>query len=175
MNDALLRLFRWNLLYAEALVADVDERQAGLTAGPGLENHPLWTLGHLVTGANMIACDLGLEDDLPLGWRELFERRGPGDPRLPEEDAALYPSIREVLEELRRQHARVEDAWRGVSDERWNEREDWAFGSDLPTLADATLFMALTHESLHLGQLAAWRRARGLPSALLTMKETRED
>ena len=128
MNTA-LRSYEWNLLYAEALVRDLPDEQWTSPGGPGLENHPAWTLGHLCTGANLLAQDLGLPDDLPRGWAELFQRRGPGDPRLP-------------------------------------ESEDWAFGRDLPSRADVALFMALTHEALHLGQLAAWRRARGFPSAL---------
>lgn len=173
MHDAALRVFAWNLLYAEALVADVDPEVLATGGGPGLENHPAWTLGHLVTGSNLLAQDLGLPDDLPAGWRDVFERRGPGDPRRPEEGAASYPSVEDLLAELRRQHERVERAWRAASPESWDATEDWAFGRDLPTSADAALFMALTHEALHLGQLAAWRRARGLPSALLDLAKRR--
>ena len=44
---------------------------------------------------------------------------------------------------------------------------------DLPTLADSTLFMAISHEAMHLGQLAAWRRGQGLPSAMLELAKRR--
>lgn len=71
-----------------------------------------------------------------------------------------------MLAELARQHERGEAAWRASAPSRWAETEDWAFHRDLPARGDAALFMALTHEALHLGQLAAWRRAHGLPSAL---------
>jgi hypothetical protein len=161
-----LRSYAWNLLYAHALVRDLPAGQWTAPGGPGLENHPAWTLGHLCTGANLLAQDLGLPDDLPDGWTELFQRCGPGDPRLPAPDPAAYPSRDEVLSELRRQHERVDAAWRATPPSRWAESEDWAFGRDLPSRADAALFMAVTHEALHLGQLAAWRRAHGLPSAL---------
>jgi hypothetical protein len=160
------RVYAWNLRYAEALVADLGAEQWARSGGPGLENHPAWTIGHLVTGADLVAQDLGLPSDLPDGWAELFLRRGPGDPRMPEGDPAAYPSGEDLLRELRRQHERVDRAWRSTAAERWATEEDWAFGRDLPTLADATVFMAATHEALHLGQLAAWRRAMGLPSAL---------
>ena len=43
------------------------------------------------------------------------------------------------------------------------------FDGEFPTVAGAALFLAVTHEALHLGQVAAWRRARGLPSALAGM------
>jgi len=167
MEESILRTFRWNLRYAEVLVADLEPAVFAQPGPAGLENHPAWTLGHLVTGANLLAQSLGLPDDLPAGWRDLFERRGPGDPRLPDADAGRYPPVAELLAELRRQHDRVEQAWRAKDDAYWRTEEDWAFGRELPTYADSSVFMALTHEALHLGQLAAWRRARGLPSALL--------
>lgn len=169
MMESALNVYAWNLLYAEALVSDLSPAQWTRSAGPGLENHPAWTLGHLVTGANLVARELGLADDLPEGWADLFQRRGPGDPRLPEPDPARYPSREEVLAELRRQHERVSRAWRELPAGRWAEVEDWAFGRDLPARSDATLFLALSHEAMHLGQLAAWRRAEGLPSALLAL------
>ena len=166
MIDAVLANFAWNLEYARELVADLTDEECRESGGPGLENHPAWTLGHLVTGVNLHARGLGLPDDLPEGWRDLFERRGPGDPRLPSQQHALYPSRDELLAELARQHDRVNTAWGDVSPTEWNRREDWAFGRELPTFAAGAVFMLLTHEALHLGQLAAWRRARGLPSAL---------
>jgi len=172
MDESALRLFAWNLLYAEALVCDLTGDQWTRPGGPGLENHPAWTLGHLVTGANLTAQDLGLPSELPDGWAELFQRRGPGDPRLPASDAA-YPTRDEVLAELRRQHDRVEGACRALEAEHWARTDDWAFGRDLPTLADSTLFMAISHEAMHLGQLAAWRRGQGLPSAMLALAKRR--
>ncbi len=162
-----IRLYAWNLLYAQALVADISADQCTESGGPGLENHPAWTIGHLVTGSDLLAEDLGLERDLPEGWRELFERRGPGDPRLPDPERRAYPPMEELLAELERQHARVEDAWRKMAaGTDLDERLAWRFGAELPTLGDAVVFLAVSHESMHLGQLAAWRRARGLPSAL---------
>ncbi|MHC4959188.1 MAG: DinB family protein [Planctomycetota bacterium] len=162
----ILAAFAWNLRYAAELVADLTDADWCEPAGPGLENHPAWTLGHLVSGADLLAEDLGLARDMPAGWRELFERRGPGDPRLPEPDAAAYPKIADVLAELRRQHARIEQQWRSLPDETLAAPLEWRFDGDFPTTGATALFMAVTHEALHLGQLAAWRRARGLPSAL---------
>jgi len=173
--ESALRLYAWNLLYAKALVADLAEGQCTEPGGPGLENHPAWTVGHLVTGSDLLAEDLGLGRDLPIGWRELFERRGPGDPRRPDPEAAAYPPMPELLAELERQHLRVEGAWRAKLAEEGQGGPglavplEWRFGDILPTLGDAALFMAVGHEAMHLGQLAAWRRARGLPSALASL------
>lgn len=173
--EAILRLYAWNLEYARALVADLTDAQCTEPGGPGLENHPAWTIGHLVTGADILAEDLGLERDLPEGWSELFERRGPGDPRLPTADPGAYPPMAELLTELERQHRRVARIWRkklsGADGEepRLSDPLVWRYGQALPALGDAALFLAISHEAMHLGQLAAWRRARGLPSAMAAL------
>ena len=98
--ESAIRLYAWNLKYARALVADLSADQCTESGGAGLENHPAWTIGHLVSASDMLAEDLGLERDLPEGWRELFERRGPGDPRLPNAERNKYPSMAELLSEL---------------------------------------------------------------------------
>jgi hypothetical protein len=170
--ETALRLYAWNLEYARALVVDLSPAQWTQSCGPGLENHPSWTIGHLVTGSDLLAADLGLERDLPAGWRELFERRGPGDPRLPVADPNAYPPMAELLAELERQHRRVEWVWHekfaasASSGPALSDPFAWRFAGALPTLGDAALFLAISHEAMHLGQLAAWRRAQGLPSAL---------
>ena len=169
--DATLRSYAWNLLYAEALVADLSEEEWTSAGGAGLENHPAWIIGHLVSGADMLAASLGLERELSPEWRELFDRRGPGDPRLPHDAAGDYPSREELLAELRRQHDRVTTAWRDAAREgRLDAPLEWRFGKDLPTVGDMAVFMAVTHEVMHLGQIACWRRARGLPSALASLR-----
>ena len=40
-----------------------------------------------------------------------------------------------------------------------SEPIEWRFSSFMPTLLDLVTFMYINHESMHLGQLAAWRRA----------------
>ena len=168
-REQILAAFAWNLRYAEELVSDLTDEAWCEPAGPGLENHPAWTLGHLVSGADMLAEDLGLEREMPPGWRELFERRGPGDPRQPDPDPARYPPIEEVIAELRRQHERIAHRWHEMSDAELAAPLEWRFDGEFPTTGGAALFLAVTHEALHIGQLAAWRRARGLPSALARM------
>lgn len=170
--ESAIRLYAWNLDYAKGLVEDISAEQCTESMGPGLENHPAWTIGHLVTGSDLLAFDLGLERDLPVGWQDLFERQGPGDPRLPNADRSVYPPMEALILELERQHARVEDQWRKMlaedaeAGQRLEAPLDWRYCKSLPTLSDAVVFLAVSHESMHLGQLAAWRRAVGLPSAL---------
>lgn len=164
-----LRQFRFNLLYAKALVEGVSEEQMTLTSVKGLENHAAFTLGHLITGSAMTVEDMGGTQDLPDGWSELFARRGPGDPRYPEKDRGQYPNKEALLNELERQHQRVEERIVSLSDEEFAKPLKWRFSDYMPTLWDVVVFMCINHEAMHLGQLAGWRRNLGLPSALATL------
>ncbi len=168
-RDSILMAYAWNLLYARQMTADLSADQWTRHGGPGLENHATWTLGHLVTGSDMLAEDLGLKREAPETWRELFERRGPGDPRLPTRDLEAYPPGETVLAELDRQHHRVSERWATMTEEELAVSVPWRFEGLFPTVRGVALFMAVTHEALHLGQLAAWRRCLGLPSALAVL------
>lgn len=158
--------YDFNLRYAEALVDDLAEEQMTLTPSNGLENHPAFTLGHLVTGSALMVEDLGGEFDIPLGWSDLFLRKGPGDPRLPCAGTEKYPSKEELLRELGKQHQNVKRQLRLLKQEDLKKEFGWRFSTYMPTMADLVFFMCINHEAMHLGQLAAWRRSMGLPSAL---------
>jgi len=161
------RIYRFQLAYAERLVEDVPEKWMARPAGAGLENHPAFTLGHLISGTSLAAGMLGVEASMPDGWREIFERKGPGDPRMPAETE--YPSKAELLAELARQHRLLDDALAAAGPEKLAEPCEWRFCGWLPTVGDCLAFLCTWHEANHLGQLAAWRRAMNLPSALGAM------
>ncbi|MCB9858537.1 MAG: DinB family protein [Phycisphaerales bacterium] len=167
--DLIERALAFHLVYARQLVEDLTHEQMCSVPGPGHENHPAFTLGHLCTGADMTAEDVGMKRDLPAGWQDLFERRGPNDRRLPDAASADYPKKTELLAELERQHARIVDGLRRTTSERFGSLTKWRLGRWLPTQLDALLFMCVSHESMHLGQLAAWRRAMGLPAAMASL------
>ena len=165
--DTLLQQYAWNLAYADALTRDVPEALWARSGGPGLENHPAWTLGHLITGSALVAADLGAAITLPDGWRERFERRGPNDARKPDE--APYPSRAELWPVFAGLHDRVGRALRAAPADWFATREAWRFDGFLPTNAAAAVFMLVAHETVHLGQLGCWRRRFDLPSAMAAM------
>ena len=167
--DPVIRQFAFNLDYARALVADVTDGQMVEVPSPGLVNHPAFTLGHLISGSAALAEDLGAPFDMPEGWAELFLRKGPGDPRLPDPDLGKYPSRKALLHELAVQHQKVTDLLKAASPESLQQPVSWRFGRSMPTRMDLVVFMCISHEAMHLGQLAAWRRAMDLPSALATL------
>jgi hypothetical protein len=162
----IIRQYDFNLDYARKLVEDLNETQMTTTPYVGYENHPAFTLGHLVTGSALMVEDLGGKLKIPEEWDELFLRKGPGDPRLPTTEINLYPSKIKLLEELEKQHETVKEALLSIDENKLNKEFKWRFSKYMPTLLDLAVFMCINHEAMHLGQLSAWRRAMGLPSAL---------
>lgn len=165
-KEDILKQYDFNLVFSKKLVEDLSEKQMTQCPAKGLENHPAFTLGHLITGTAMTLEDLGGEMDIPHGWETLFLRKGPGDPRLPVKDPSLYPGKNELIKELEKQHERLKSHFLSIEDSKLNEKISWRFASYMPTLWDLVIFMCINHEAMHLGQLSAWRRAMGLPSAL---------
>lgn len=170
MNETILKpiinQYDFNLLYAKKLVEDVNDDQMTIMPSIGLENHPAWTIGHLVSGSALIAEDLGAKFEMPDNWADLFLRNGPGDPRKPDPDKSKYPSKELLLNELEHQHKKVKELLKKIDADKLNENTKWRFGDYMRTLLDVIHFMCINHEASHLGQLAAWRRAMNLPSAL---------
>ena len=154
-------LYGFNLNYAERLVKDVAADQMAAQPG-GVINHPAWSLGHLVVSADYLGQLLGLESNLPEGWGETFKTGGE-----PSGDVSAYPSKEEILRALKEQHARNTEAVKAIDASRFAEpHPNEARRKYFPTRGDQIVFMMTSHEMDHLGQIAAWRRAMGLGSAL---------
>jgi uncharacterized damage-inducible protein DinB len=85
---------------------------------------------------------------------------------MPEADNGQYPRKTDLLKELQHQHEKVKTILNACSEEQLMEPVKWRFSSYMPSLLDLVTFMCITHENMHLGQLACWRRAFGYPSAL---------
>ena len=170
MQETIVRQLNFNLAYARKLVEDVSEKEMTICPSLGLENHPAFTLGHLIMAAALTVKYLGGIFEVPEGWEEIFMRKGPGDPRMPEKDATKYPSKIALLEELDKQHRQIIHLLLNTDIHNLNEQpKQWRFSDFMPSLLDAILFMCVNHEAMHLGQLAAWRRAMNKPSALGAM------
>lgn len=146
--------------YADRLTADLTREQV-FRAPPGgaVMNHPAWVLCHL--GVYMpVLIELlggGTPPD-PLEHRYGRQSRptlDPGDyPAWPEVRASYLAAHTRAGEALRAAPAGILD--RPIAIPRWAPR--W------PRLGDAVVHLMVDHESVHLGQLSAWRRVMGLPS-----------
>ncbi|MGP8215963.1 MAG: DinB family protein [Bacteroidia bacterium] len=167
--ESIIKQYDFNLEYAKALVKDISEEQMTTMPVIGLENHPAFTLGHLISGSALLAEDLGANFEMPANWADLFLRKGPGDPRKPDPDKSKYPPKHLLLNELESQHNKVKKLLSAIDENKLSEPFKWRFNGYMPTLLDIIAFMCINHEAMHLGQLASWRRAMFLPSALATL------
>ena len=172
--EAIIKQYDFNLEYAKALIHDLTEEQMTIVPALGLDNHPAFTIGHLVAGSADLAHDLGAEFEMPANWAELFVRKGPGDPRKPDLDKSKYPSKLSLITELENQHKKVKRLLKDLEENKLNESLTWRFSNFMPTLGDLVTFMCINHESMHLGQLAAWRRSMRLESALASIKHNKK-
>ena len=164
--QSIINQYDFNLAYAKELVSDVNEDQLCLVPADGLVNHPAFTLGHLVTGSALLAKYLGSTFEIPDGWEALFLRKGPGDPRYPEPNPDLYPRKEALIRELDKQHKKVKNLLLNTDQATLLSDNKWRYSNYMPRLIDCVNFMCTTHEAMHLGQLAAWRRAMNFDSAL---------
>lgn len=82
---------------------------------------------------------------------------------IPVGNPSLFPSKAELLDTLESLHGRVAAAVAAADAATFaapNPSE--SMRKYFPTLGDMAVFMMTSHETDHLGQLAAWRRAMGL-------------
>lgn len=159
MLQHILHIHSLNLGFATRLVKDLSHEQ--MCAQPhGVVNHPAWSLGHLAVAADAAGTTLGLSSALPAGWAETFKTGG-----IPSADKNAFPGKDEILRVLAEQHARNAEALTNADPAALaaphpNEKRRAHF----PTVGDFAIFLMTAHEMDHLGQIAAWRRAMGLPA-----------
>lgn len=166
LASAILITWRRNRAYALRLVSDLAPEQfvaqpAGLPPHI-IMNHPAWILAHLSVYAPNCTAMLRRTPfadpiDHPFGQRSKVSP-----------DAATYPAVADLVEVYSRTHDEAEAALvqTGESDAAVfalaNPLERWRVTQ--PTIGDMLVTLMVKHESGHLGQLSAWRRAMGLAS-----------
>jgi len=164
-RTTLLNGFRLNMDYTLKLVEDVKE--GDMTKQPnGFINHPAFTIGHLVTATALSAEVLGEKYEVPDGWDDLFRRKGPGDPTLPEPDIKKYPGKSELLTVLKEKYVQVVRLIETSDDELFKKHYSWKLDNYMSSVGQVLYFLCLLHHSWHIGQLAEWRRMMGYDSAL---------
>ncbi len=169
MIPEIINQLNFNRSYLLKLIEDVPEEQMHVKPSKGLDNHPAFTLGHLVTAYANLYNNLTGQYILAPGFKEVFLRTGPGDPTLPSEDKAIYPSKAAMVAELNVQHERMVNYLKNISPDKLNEKFEWRLAAHFPTFGNRIMFLCANHYAMHNGQLAAWRRAMGYDSALAKM------
>jgi uncharacterized damage-inducible protein DinB len=160
MLDRERRLFQFNLGLVERLTEDVADDELAKQPLPGM-NPPRWLLAHLAIATDYCLQLIGKERALPADWHAAF---GPGSK--PDADAGPQPTKAELLAALRQGHERLLAAIDSIDESLLAQPHGIQFESlqkAFPTRGDFLAQMMSNHESLHIGQLSAWRRATGRP------------
>jgi hypothetical protein len=153
---AVLITWRRNAEYGVRLVADVAPEMFTAQPVPGrMMNHPAWVFNHLnlYAGIAVKMCrGEGFEDpaEHPHGQKSEPLARLDGDPKV------MVATWRTLHEEGARalEAAGVERTGAENPLARWRTLH--------PTVGDMLVTLMVKHESAHLGQLSAWRRAMGM-------------
>lgn len=155
--QSLIFSYKWGADTFERLVSDVDDAQFADQPVEAI-NHPAWLLGHITTYHDVIVALLaGQPFDNP--WDAPC-----GKNSTPTSDRSVYASKDEILRLHREGFERGAEAIRSAPAQAWTasfDHPEW--GKQFDAVAPAVVFLATTHQALHLGQLSGWRRAMGLP------------
>ena len=158
MQSNVAHTFEFNLNYTNMLMAEVpDERMAEQPTG--ITNHGAWNLGHIIYSLSMVRQLTGAGPDAnPLPEGEY------GMGSAPTNDRAAYPSKEDLLAKLAATHDALAPRLAAMKPEDLaavNPNE--GFRKMMPTVGDAITFLSTSHYAVHLGELAVWRKAIGLP------------
>ncbi len=159
INDGLQK----SLSYAERLLKDIPAANFAYMPHPGM-NHPAFIIGHLSLYPNRLLNMIGRTDLLleKPKYPELFQAGSPcveQDGRYPAKDELVtyyferYRTFSEILPTLTDDLLQRENPMEGRMKEFF------------PKIGFAISFLLNNHQSLHLGQISAWRRAVGMGPA----------
>lgn len=143
------------------MVRDIPEADfQKLPIGGG--NSPNWILGHLALCNEFGLMTMGLP---VLRAQEMMPIYGPGSQ--PTEDVSQLMTKAELVAFFDESSERFLAAVANASPESYSaERENPVLKEQLPTVGDMIGHLLTTHFGLHIGQLSAWRRGRGMASVL---------
>ncbi len=155
-----LELLNWSHAMTTALLADWPHDRLTHQNSP-LDNHALWTLGHLSTTYSWLASLLdGHMTPLPESYNTLF-----GMGSKPQSDPSVYPPMGEVRHHFDATYARLVELASKIR----------PADADKPTVGNShgfaksradVLFKAAWHEGWHSGQLSTLRRGLGLKGVM---------
>jgi hypothetical protein len=158
-----------SLGYGERLLRDVPAARFPRFASPGgvavHSNHPAFVYGHLSLYAPKILRLIG-HPTPPVP--DQFEIRFSKDALcIDDPDLDLYPAMAEVVEFFTEGHRMVSAALRSTPDDALQQSNpaEGKMKELFPPIGSTVAFYCGGHMMMHLGQMSAWRRMEGMPSA----------
>jgi hypothetical protein len=154
----ILHSFNYCLDYVRDLVADLDASNMSARKA-GIANHSSWIVGHLTHSCQELGRVIGLDPWLPADWAARY-----GTGSVPRSDADAYEPKHAALEMLRDSQTRLSEAVARLSEEDLDRPfPTESYREIFPTVRHALTQVMLSHTAYHVGQLATWRKAMGLP------------
>lgn len=174
-SECLASAGRFSRGYAKILLAGIEPAQFGRKPrfeGPaGMKvvdtNHPAFVFGHLSLYPARLFTLLEADSkgvEAPAAWMELFKA---GAVCRDDADGTIYPAMEAITARFFSAHEATIEHVRSVPDEvlaRANPNEQAR--DRFPTVGVLVNFYLNGHVMMHLGQVSAWRRCVGLPSAM---------
>lgn len=141
--------------YGKQILADVED--ARMAERPMNLNPPAWVLLHLATAGDYAAALLGGNGICPADWNDKADTKKPVS-----NNRTDYPGKEELVETFEKAYQNAADLLSKASAEQLASPQKLGFfEKELPTVADMAGFLMVSHLSIHLGQISAWRRASG--------------
>lgn len=159
-------LTRFSLNYAEKLLIGVEPSRFARQPAGVMTNHPAFVFGHLAIYPDKLLMLLG-RPELARPDQKFLDLFEAGKECIDDPDGTIYPSMDAIVSQFRSRHEALLTPLAETTDEVFaranpNERSRERF----PTIGAAASFYISGHAMMHLGQISAWRRCVGLPSAL---------
>jgi len=156
--------------YAETLIKGIPAANAAAKprgqSGPVDTNHPVFVFGHLSLYPARALTMIGIDPSIaavPASWEPLFKA---GAPCLDDPAGSKYPSLAEVMVAFFRGTDALIAAVAETDDVVFlKPNPNEAARERFPTIGAAVNFYLVGHPMMHAGQVSAWRRCMGLPSA----------
>lgn len=154
--------------YAERLLKDVTANsfaRLGSTGRAAIQsNHPAFIYGHLCLYAPRIVNQAGatFSLEIPEAFAEVFSKEAQcqDDP-----DGKIYPVQSEVVDLFFNGYRAAVDALRAAGDDVLQQENSTAMAERFPTVGSLLNFYSNGHVMMHMGQMSAWRRIRGMGAA----------
>ncbi|HVZ94839.1 MAG TPA: hypothetical protein VG797_10050 [Phycisphaerales bacterium] len=164
--EAIIPAANMGLRYADRLLKDINARDFARLPKGIQTNHPAFVFGHLSVYPDKIMPDIGLgaiaKPDQK--YLDLFDA---GKECKDDPSGSIYPPMAEIVARFRERHAALMEKLPSVKDEvLWTPNPNERSREFFPTQAPRLTFYLTGHMQMHLGQVSAWRRIMGMPSAM---------
>lgn len=174
-SECLSAAGRFSRGYAKILLAGIEParfaRKPRFETAAGMKlvetNHPSFVYGHLSLYPARLFTLLGEEAravETPAAWTDLFKA---GAECRDDAEGTVYPAMEAITTQFFRSYESAAELVRGVADEVLARENPNAQARDrFPTIGALVNFYLSGHVMMHMGQVSAWRRCVGLPSAM---------